>query len=120
MRNELRHDPKRPNAPVKKDRLGTYRVGGVMLDGKHVADTLWCVHCSASWIVQPGSGKLRGWCVNCKGPLCGSPDCDDKCIPLEMRLQQMERNLTRNEVYKELDKMPKTIIIGAKDLSPLK
>ena len=38
-------------------------------------DTQSCVHCGRHWIVQPGSGKRRGWCPWHKAPHCGSEDC---------------------------------------------
>ena len=33
-----------------------------------------CVHCQGVWKVEPGSGKLRGYCAKCNGPVCG-PMC---------------------------------------------
>lgn len=54
-----------------------------------IADTLQCVHCGAHWIVQPGSGIQRGWCLNCRGPECGAQDCYT-CVPFERWLEQME------------------------------
>lgn len=119
MRNVQKYNPSLPNSPVKKERLGDYKIGGIMIDGKHIADTLRCVHCSASWVVQPGSGKKRGWCVKCKGPLCGSPDCDDACVPLEMRLQEMENGWSRGETLRKIEALPKHIAIQGKDLSHL-
>lgn len=52
-------------------------------------DTLQCVHCGGHWIVEPNSGKERGWCYNCNGPHCGSEHCW-KCLPFEKLLEQME------------------------------
>jgi hypothetical protein len=51
--------------------------------------TLQCVHCGAHWLVQPGSGKIRGWCMQCNGPFCG-PQCA-KCIPTDLLLENMEK-----------------------------
>lgn len=81
------------------------------MDGRHVGDTLQCVHCSAHWASQPGSGIKRGWCLNCKGPLCGSELCD-VCIPLEKRLQGWEGGRPKAEVLHDLDNGGKTIILG--------
>jgi hypothetical protein len=33
-----------------------------------------CIHCQAVWKVEPGSGKMRGFCGKCNGPICG-PKC---------------------------------------------
>jgi hypothetical protein len=57
-------------------------------------ETACCVHCRAHWIVEPGSGRTRGWCWKCAGPTCGSPDCD-RCLPYEKLLDMIERRATR-------------------------
>lgn len=51
--------------------------------------TLQCVHCGGHWIPQPGSGRVRGWCSNCHGPICG-PGCV-VCVPTEQLLENIER-----------------------------
>lgn len=33
-------------------------------------DWMTCVHCCYGWKVEPGSGRMRGWCNECKGPVC--------------------------------------------------
>ena len=53
------------------------------------AATLRCVHCGAHWQVRPGSGKIRGFCMRCNGPVC-SEKCAE-CIPTEQQLQNMEK-----------------------------
>lgn len=53
-------------------------------------DTLQCVHCGMHWIVEPGSGIQRGWCMNCNGPHCGSQECCN-CVPLEKMMDIIER-----------------------------
>lgn len=53
------------------------------------AATLQCVHCGGHWIVVPGSKRVRGYCMNCNGPICG-PDCQT-CVPVEQLLENMER-----------------------------
>lgn len=82
--------------------------GGIIVDGEHVGDTLRCVHCSGHWVPIKGSGITRGYCLNCKGPTCGSPRCDI-CIPLEKRLEGWEAAKPLDQVLKELDSQGKTI-----------
>lgn len=50
--------------------------------------TLQCVHCGGHWECRPGSGKTRGFCMNCNGPICG-PKCRE-CIPHEKWLEIQE------------------------------
>ena len=52
-------------------------------------DTLQCVHCGGHWVVQPGSGKKRGFCLKCTGPLCGKKRCF-RCVPFEKSLEILE------------------------------
>lgn len=63
--------------------------GFIFVDGQQVADTLQCVHCQAHFVVVHGSGKKRGWCLNCGGPTC-SPKCAD-CYPAEKQMEDEER-----------------------------
>lgn len=84
--------------------------GGIMLDGQQVAESIQCVHCSAHYYPQPGSGKRRGWCMNCKGPICGSPLCD-VCIPTEARLEGWESGEKRTEVLQRLNKAPHRTVL---------
>lgn len=51
-------------------------------------ETARCVHCSGHFPVVPGSGKIRGYCFNCAGPVCG-PQCRE-CVPLEEHLLNFE------------------------------
>ena len=53
------------------------------------AGTAQCCHCGGHWVVRPGSGKIRGWCMRCNGPVCG-PACA-KCVPTEQLLENMEK-----------------------------
>lgn len=53
-------------------------------------ETLMCVHCQAHWKVEPGSGKQRGFCMNCYGPTCGREPCETHCIPFEKAIEGME------------------------------
>lgn len=47
-------------------------------------DTMQCVHCEKHWIVEPGSGKHRGWCLKCNGPVCGAHFCMTTCRPADV------------------------------------
>jgi hypothetical protein len=50
--------------------------------------SLQCVHCGCHWVPQPGSGKVRGFCTRCHGPVCG-PGCAE-CVPTEQLLENLE------------------------------
>lgn len=54
------------------------------------ADTLQCAHCGCHWKIEPGSGKVRGYCLCCNGPICG-PKCA-KCVPKEQQLENIEQS----------------------------
>lgn len=58
--------------------------------------TLCCMHCGAHWIPEPGSGRIRGYCQLCCGPVCG-PGCA-KCVPMEQMLENIEKG--RPEDYR--------------------
>lgn len=70
--------------------------GAVLFDGgsatgwTQIGDTLQCVHCGGHWMPVPGSGRRRGWCYRCDGPLCGHDVCFT-CIPEEKWLELCER-----------------------------
>jgi hypothetical protein len=51
--------------------------------------TLQCCHCGGHWIPQPGSGRVRGFCQNCNGFVCG-PGCA-ACVPAEQLLENIEK-----------------------------
>lgn len=53
--------------------------------------TVQCVHCGGHWVPQPGSGRVRGFCTNCNGPICG-PSCQ-QCVPAEQLLENLERGV---------------------------
>ena len=53
-------------------------------------DCYLCCHCQRMVVVQPGSGKLRGWCHMCNEGTCGGPRCVKSCIPFEAKLEAME------------------------------
>ena len=73
------------------------RYGGtVFVDGKEVAITLQCVHCGGHWTPIKGSGKMRGFCMKCNGPICGE-SCQE-CIPKEVQLLIMEGKIDPNNI----------------------
>lgn len=74
-------------------------VGAVIVGGRHVADTIQCVHCGMHWIPKPGSGTKRGWCPTCKGPCCGKDFCMKDCIPYEARLEIEEGTRGPGDIY---------------------
>jgi len=49
-------------------------------------DTMQCVHCMKHWLVIPGSGRRRGWCTRCNGPVCGAEVCMTQCVPFEKKV----------------------------------
>lgn len=54
------------------------------------ADTAQCKHCQRHWVIQPGSGIARGFCMSCMGPTCGAPRCETRCVPFEKVMEQEE------------------------------
>ncbi len=54
-------------------------------------ETLMCVHCQHIWIIRPGSGISRGFCMNCDGPTCGRGHCETHCVPFEKVIEAQER-----------------------------
>lgn len=52
------------------------------------AGTLCCCHCGGHWTPAPGSGRVRGFCTNCMGPVCG-PGCA-ACVPTDLYLTNLE------------------------------
>lgn len=63
--------------------------GHIIMDSIVVADTLQCVHCGSHWIPMKGSGRVRGFCTKCNGPVCGIKCA--VCIPFEKKLDIAER-----------------------------
>lgn len=66
------------------------KIGGVILiDGRQVADTKQCCHCGGHFKSVPGSGKTRGYCMNCNHITCGKPECNP-CYPFEKKMDDLE------------------------------
>ena len=73
---------------------------GVLLFSPHDSDkdqgqhTITCCHCNHVFIIQPGSGKERGWCFMCGASTCGDRRCSpalNGCAPFEKKLEAYER-----------------------------
>jgi hypothetical protein len=55
----------------------TRRPAGALLEeGRQVADILQCCHCQYTWRLQPGSGRVRGFCYRHMRVTCGQPQCN--------------------------------------------
>ena len=68
-------------------------------------DTLQCVHCQAHWKVIPGSGRQRGYCLNCDGPTCGKKDCEEKCIPFEKAIEAIEARSRLDQALRHIKEL---------------
>lgn len=77
---------------------GTVLITDPDSDAVVTAFTLQCRHCGQHWIPAPGSGRVRGFCQNCNGPICG-PGCQ-KCVPVEQMLENIEKG--RPEDFKPI------------------
>lgn len=66
--------------------------GYILMDDKEIAQTIQCVHGGEHFISIRGSGKTRGFCLNCSGVTCGSPQHAD-CLHKEKRLDLYEKGL---------------------------
>ena len=67
--------------------------GGIILsgpEGTYQRDTVQCCHCGMHWIVEPGSGRQRGFCMKCMQVTCGAENCQ-ACIPTEQKLDIHEK-----------------------------
>jgi hypothetical protein len=69
--------------------------GGIIVGGTQVASTLKCPHCGAHFTRNPGSGKLKSWCLKCNAETCGKWACMLECIPEEARLEYVEGTKTK-------------------------
>ena len=65
--------------------------GHIIVDGQDIAMTIQCVHCNCQWVPIRGSGKTRGFCLNCKGPICGKQECIGTCLPWEKKLDNDDK-----------------------------
>lgn len=80
--------------PNPLDRV-RHAAGAIMHDGGSqagwtvISESVQCVHCGAHITIEPGSGRERGFCLNCMGVVCGHQNCWE-CIPEEQMLLNME------------------------------
>jgi hypothetical protein len=66
-------------------------------------DTWQCVHCSLTQRHEPGSGRLRGYCLRCPGFVCGRPACVRRgCVSKEQELDLMSRGVPWDQVSSDL------------------
>jgi hypothetical protein len=70
--------------------MPTKEAGVIIVDGRQVASTKQCCHCGGHFVMEKGSGKLRGWCMKCHEITCGKIECC-KCVPFEKKLDLMEK-----------------------------
>ena len=77
----LKHSARRP--------AGYIQVTGP-LGVEEEGETVQCVHCEMHWKIVPGSGRKRGYCLNCDGLTCGKQACETKCVPAEKMIEEME------------------------------
>jgi len=65
--------------------------GFLIVDGQTVADTVQCRHCGCHFTMIKGSGVRRGFCTKCMGVTCGRKDCMTECVPVEKRIDRLEK-----------------------------
>jgi len=68
-------------------------------EGTKSFKSIQCLHCGSHYQVIPGSGKQRGYCLKCKGFLCGKEDCLKDCVPYEARIEIEEGNKKTTQRY---------------------
>lgn len=64
-------------------------MGFLEAEGKVYGETHQCCHCGGHFMISPGSGKVRGFCVKCGSVTCGAHQCDP-CLPTEMWIDNVE------------------------------
>lgn len=79
-----------------------------------VSETLRCGHCGGHWVPEPGSGRMRGHCTNCKSWLCGMPQCMASCVPEEQMLERMEAKGARDllTATNDAERVAELLIVG--------
>lgn len=86
-----------PEFVIEKKAAGT-----CFSDGHQVASTIQCVHCGKHWIPVRGSGRRRGFCMMCNGPVCGSRECIETCLPWQKKLDIEENPRLATQVSSSL------------------
>ena len=65
-------------------------------------DATQCIHCAYTWVVEPGSKRERGYCLNCAGPTCGKERCETVCQHIEAFIEQIEAKGRMEENMRQL------------------
>jgi len=82
-------------------------------DGQLYGETLQCCHCGGHFMLSPGSGKVRGFCMLCGSVTCGSQKCD-QCVPTEAWLENVEAG--RPEDFRRIfSALPTNPLAGLRD-----
>ena len=87
--------------------------GFLICEGNVVAETLQCCHCGGHFVVNPGSGRRRGFCTQCGSVTCGAPSCD-ACVPTEAWLENVEAG-RREDFRRIFSALPVNPIAGLRN-----
>lgn len=93
-----------------------YFVKGVAGDHTVTGESRQCCHCQYVWEYQPGSGRQRGFCLNCHGLVCLRAECAAEqrrllasfpqlglsCLPFEDWNNRMRDQLLRDPRWEVL------------------
>ena len=60
-------------------------------------DTCQCSHCGCHFGIVKGSGKKRGYCLNCAQITCGRPQCDP-CVHFMKKIEAAEAGKTPEQM----------------------
>lgn len=90
-------DPVVLRAPIRRSARSTStradaEVTTYDVNGRKIQyECLQCVHCQRTWRKVEGSGKKRGFCKHCMGPTCGKKGCETRCLPIEKRIDILQK-----------------------------
>lgn len=87
--------------------------GFLICEGNVVAETSQCCHCGGHFVIEPGSGKVRGYCARCGDVTCGLQRCDG-CVPNEAWLENVEAG-RRGDFRRIFSALPINPIAGLSD-----
>lgn len=62
-----------------------------LVPGRVEREMARCCHCERYWIIEPGSGRKRGFCMGCNAVNCGAQACVEKCNPWERQFEAMRQ-----------------------------
>lgn len=76
---------------------------GRSLDREH--DTFSCAHCGGVVFVNAGerAADIGGFCKSCSRNICGPCVDADRCRPVEMLIEAIERSLERERVRRSYE-----------------